>query len=239
MKVMLFLILTNNILTLILSDQSQSLHPSSSPPETSSQLVFQFTDKSITQLASITSVTITWLILVFQCFIIPFYNRSENLHKDYWGNGKINSTLASIEVGVLIPALARMFNLAINEQTDRRRRPEAEMEALLQSADFAPDLTIAQDAMSEMDTLEREYRQLKNKTCHLWLTGLANVIFTLVALASYIFVNPNSTVYSWLFYSSIILWTLTLFYSFWGLFSYHRLLSHFNTSLEIKHNESD
>ena len=124
------------------------------------------------------AASLTWAIIWIQLVIIPFYNKGELLHKDYWASGRINSTLAAIEADQLIPSLARMFSLAAARQTDKRKRPEKEMEDLLQSVEFLPELGIAQDASITMDGIRQQYRRLRLLASRLWKTGLVHTIIS-------------------------------------------------------------
>ena len=133
---------------------------------------------------------IAWAAIWIQVIVVQFFNKGEQLHQDYWARGQINTALAAIETDRLIPALSRMFNRAIEEQADKRKRPENEMEDLLQSVEFAPDLQTAQVAMSAMDGIRQGYAHLKVSAARLWKWGFAHALLTPLLPAIYVFLVP-------------------------------------------------
>jgi len=179
------------------------------------------------------AVPLAWATLAIQLIVVPFYNKGELLHKDYWASGKINSAIAAIETGALIPSLARMFNLAADHQTDKRRRPEREMEALLQDVEFRPDLEAAQEAMSSMEGIKDQYRWLKLAASRLWKSGLVHAIATPCLPAVYVFLVPIGEKYYWLLGLVGFVWLLSLLFSGWGFVRFHSHLERFNQSLEL------
>ena len=179
------------------------------------------------------TITIAWSSLVIQIFVVPFYNKGETLYKDYWGSGKINSTLAALEAGRLIPSLARMFNLAVSHQRDKRRRPEFEMEDLLQSVEFIPDLKAAQDVMSKMDAIRQEYTCVKQIASRLWQVSLLHVLASLCMPVVYIVAIPIHFSFQWLFWIIAVAWILSVSLIVRGLFRFHGHIERFNTLLEF------
>jgi hypothetical protein len=143
---------------------------------------------------AIFTAALAWASLWCQLVVLPFYNKGESLHKDYWATGRINAALAAIEADRLIPALVRMFLRAIDEQTDKRKRLADELPDLLQSVEFLPDLKASQDAVSAMDGIRDTYKRLKLSAARLWKVGLCHVLLTPVLPALYIFglpLNPH------------------------------------------------
>jgi len=154
------------------------------------------------------------------------------LHKDYWASGRMNSVIAGIEADRLIPALARMFTRAIDAQEDKRKRPENEIHALLQSVEFLPELKEAQDSMSSMDELENRYNQLKIIAGRLWKWGFAHVILTPALPATYIFLLPIDHRWTWALIAVFVVWLIALGFSIYGALKFHTHLGRFTTSLE-------
>ena len=220
---------------------SQPSSPGSSSPQPSQQPSTQAaippsqqsTSSGWEEAVKLLTISIVWSSLAIQVFVVPFYNKGETLHKDYWGSGKINSTLAAIEAGTLIPSLARMFSLAASQQEDKRRRPEAEMEDLLQSVEFIPDLRTAQNAMSAMDAVRQQYSRLKQLASRLWKVGLFHVLATLLMPTVHVFLIPVDIRFQWLFWISVVGWALSLMLIVWGFFGFHAQIQRFNTLLEI------
>ncbi len=172
-----------------------------------------------------------------QMIVVPFYNKGESLHKDYWASGRINWTIAALEADSLIPALAKMFILATEEQDDKRRRPEPEIEALLQRVDFIPHLEAAQSAMTRKVEIEKQYNRLKLLAAKLWRIGLGLVIVTICLPAVYVFLVPIHDRFQWLFWALAAVWLLTLCLSIAGLTRFHSQIGQFNGLLEIKSQE--
>ena len=183
------------------------------------------------------SLSFFWLSFVIQLFILPFYNKSENLYKDYRASGRINSTIAALEAGELIPALAKMFTLAANHQTDKRRRPETEMENLLQSVEFIPDLASAQDAMIKMDSIRQQYERLKKLASRLWKIALLHAFVTLCIPAIYVFFIPAYIRIWIIFWTSVVIWLLSLSFTLADFFRFEKQIQLFNSSLEIDDTE--
>ncbi len=224
---------------LVLSQPSDQVSKSQQPDQTAStQLPVaanqQSTAPGLEGTIALSLVTIAWLTLVIQTFVLPFYNKGETLHKDYWGSGKINSTLAAIEAGRLIPSLAKMFILAASHQTDKRRRPESEIEELLQSVEFTPDLKVAQDAMSQMDAIRKEYMCVKQLASRLWKIGLFHVVASLCLPVIYIFAIPTHVMFQWLLLIFAVAWILSVPLIVWGFFRFHSHIERFNALLEFE-----
>lgn len=182
---------------------------------------------------ALSALGLMWATAAIQFFVFPFYNKGESLHKDYWASGRINSTIAALEAGSLIPALAEMFNLATQEQEDKRRRPESEIEELLQRVDFHPFLESAQGAMTSIVAIKEQYRWLKQQASRLWQIGLGHVFATLCLPATHVFLVPIHARFQWLFWSVGVGWLFTLAVSILGFIRFHSHIVQFNDLLEI------
>ncbi len=182
-------------------------------------------------------LTLAWATAVIQLFVVLFCGKGESLHKDYWASGRINSTIAVLEADSLIPALAKMFNLATETQDDKRKRPEPEIEELLQGVDFIPHLEAAQDAMASIVAIKKQYGRLKQQASRLWQIGLGHVFATLCLPAIHVFLIPMHTRFQWLFWTVGAAWLLTLAMSILGFGRFHSQIGQFNDLLEIKSTE--
>lgn len=180
------------------------------------------------------TASIAWAALWIQLVVLPFFGKAESLHKDYSATGRINAALAAIEADELIPALCRMFLRAIEAQADKRKRPEHEIEALLQSVEFLPDLRTAQEAMSKMDSIQHRYQRLKSLAAGLWKWGLAHTLLTPFLPTVYVLMMPIDARWRWALMGVCVLWIITLIYCVVGLFRIHLQIEGFITSLEVK-----
>lgn len=183
------------------------------------------------------SLTLAWVAATMQLVVIPFYSKSESLHKDYASNGKMDSAKASIESGKIIPALASMFHLAVEQQPDKRKRPEHEIEDLLHAAEFAPDLQIAQEGMREIESLNSQYQLLRRTSAYTWKCGLLHVLSTLLITGVYLFAIPRYPRMDIALWLLIGFWGLSLCGSIWLFFRFHGKMDQFNQSLETTPNQ--
>lgn len=175
---------------------------------------------------------LAWATLVIQVLVLPFYNKGEKLHNDYFATGRINSTIAAFEAGLLIPALAKMFTVATHEQEDKRRRPESEIQQLLQRVDFIPLLESAQDAMSKIVAIDRQYEGLKQQASRVWRISLVHVVMTMFMPMTHVFLLPIHMRFQWLFWSAGAAWLVTLAISTCGFIRFHSQIAQFNNLLE-------
>lgn len=178
---------------------------------------------------------IAWATIILQFVVIPFYNKRETLHKDFMQRKKF--AMAHIETSQLIPALAQMFTMATDGQKDKRKRPEPELEELLLSSDFAPNLDKAQKAMSEIDSIELNYAKLKSASSTCWKLGLFNILVTIIAPTIYLFFSPHNQYTQWLFWIACVVWIVTVVVVFQYVFSIHRRIGLFLDSLEATESE--
>lgn len=177
---------------------------------------------------------VAWAALWIQFVVVQFYGKGESLHKDYFANGRINAALAAIEADEMIPALCRMFLRAIEAQPDKRKRPEHEIEALLQSVEFLPDLKAAQDAMSKMESIQNRYHRLKLLASRLWKWGLSHTLLTPLIPSIYALLIPLDGRWQWALLGVGLLWITTLIICIVGLFRMHSQIEGFATSLEMR-----
>ena len=177
-------------------------------------------------------LALPWAVVIIQLLVLPFYQKGEKLHKDYSASGAINSAIAAIESDQLISSLARMFKMATDQQEDKRRRPENEIEELLQSVRFLPDLQKARDAMSLMDGVQQQYMRLKLSASRLWRTGLTHAIASLMLPTIHAFLVPLDERWEWLFWGMIAVWLISLTMAVWGFVRFHAQIEQFNALLE-------
>jgi hypothetical protein len=178
------------------------------------------------------TASVAWAALWLQFVVLPFYGKGESLHKDYWASGRINAVIAAIEAGSLIPILSRMFVRVIGAQTDKRKRPENEIDDLLQSVEFLPDLVEAQRSMSKMDAIGKSYQQLKVCAGRLWKWGFGHTLLTPVLPAIYVFLVPLSANWNWLLIGTAIMWSVTLCFSINGAVRFHSQMGRFTSMIE-------
>ena len=188
------------------------------------------------------AVSIPWLVLWSKLVVIPFYNKGEDLHKDYFGS-ELNAAQAAIESNRVIPALGRMFDRASGKRPDRRAR--INIEELLLGIDYAPDLDEALDAMSAITSLKAQYELLHTKASRLWKWGAGHLVSTVVtafamsikrvegALSGVVTIDVSqSGFWSWVCVAIGMLWLLTLAVMVFQLFRFHSQINDFRRSME-------
>lgn len=176
---------------------------------------------------------ISWAALWVQFVVIPFFNKREQLHKDYSASGSINAALAAIEADELIPAISRMFVKLRDAQPDKRKRVVDEIEDLLQSVEFLPDLHEVQKAMSRMENIEASFQKLKLSASRLWLWGLGHSLVS--AILPFVYVTTwtsNSTLRIGLLVFLGTVWFTTITASIAGLLRFHSRMGIFTGDLE-------
>lgn len=174
---------------------------------------------------------VAWAALWVNLIVIPFFGKSERLHLDYHSSGKLNAALSAIEANRLIPALAQMFNRALDAKADRRTR--VDIEALLQEVQFLPDLEAAQSAMAAMESLRSTYRTLCRRAGWLWMWGLAHSLSTLASTAIYVILIPQFDWSKSLLWAAIGCWSVTLLSAIWHMRRFFSQMSSFNRDLEL------
>ena len=212
---------------------------SSSEPQSDNLPAQEKTEKKnwicpdITTSVSIASITLLWVAASVNLFVIPFYSKCESLHKDYATNGKLASAEASIESKQIIPALARMFILATDQRSDKRKRLEQqELEGLLHAAEFAADLELAQTGMSEIESIKGHYNRLRSSSKRTWSTALIHVAFSLSLPVAYLFLIPNFPRLGFSFWILLGGWGISLCMSISYFVRFHGNMERFNQSLE-------
>jgi hypothetical protein len=188
------------------------------------------------------AVSIPWLVLWSKLVVIPFYNKGEDLHKDYFG-GELNAAQAAIESNRVIPALGRMFERASDQRSDRRTR--IDIEDLLQGIDYVPDLDEALDAMSAITSLKAQYELLHTKASRLWKWGAGHLVSTALtafamsmkrvegALSGVVTITVSQLdFWSWLCIALGMVWSLTLAVMVFQLFRFHSQMNDFRRSME-------
>jgi len=173
---------------------------------------------------------IAWAVAWIQVLVLQFYGKSEKLHQDYHASGRLNQALSSIEADRLIPALARMFQRALDARDDRRERPD--IETLLNAVDFLPDLAKAQGAMAEIERIGARYADLKRLAGWVWKWGILHVLLSPALPTIYLSWTPDQTWASWAFVVLAFAWIITLGVSLWGFGRFHRRMTQFNEQLE-------
>lgn len=176
----------------------------------------------------------TWSALWMQFIVLPFFNKGEAIHKDYWQGGEINAAKAAIETTRLLPALAQMFQLAIDARSDKRKKPDGDIEELLQSVEFRPFLERAQAAMSAIDQITDLYHQLRQSSTRLWRWGLGHALLTPALPFIYIFAMPIDYRMKWLLILVAGVWLVTLFMCIKGAVAIHSKMGCFSTALEVE-----
>lgn len=189
------------------------------------------------------AASISWLILWAQVVVIPFYNKGEDLHKDYFGR-ELNAAQAAIESSRVIPALGRMFERASDQRPDRRAR--IDIEDLLQGIDYVSDLDEALSAMSAITSLKAQYELLHTRASRLWKWGAGHLVSTAVtaftismkgvegALSSLIPITLGQSdfIWSWLCVVLGMLWLLTLAVMVFQWYRFHSQMDDFRRSME-------
>lgn len=164
---------------------------------------------TVRTIAGIWVAATAWACAVLKFAVDPFYSKKEQLHKDYWVSGELSSAIARLESELLIPSLARMFNLATDAQSDKRKRPEREIEQLLQSVAFGTDLNAAQNAMSQINAIKQTYTSLQKRSSVIWRFGALNALFTLILPGLWIWGFPQHRGWEVAFWALATLWCVT------------------------------
>ena len=159
-----------------------------------------------------------------------FYFKGEKLHQDYYSSGKIDAARSAIEAERLVPALAKMFDRALETLPNRRKIPK--MIELLQAVEFLPDFTAAQDAMGTIEELEWNYRMLIAKAGRIWKWQFAHAFATVGLVNVFVFCYPTYFWGLWLLEFAVLVWLVTLTLSVVGFARFHGLLTSFTNSLE-------
>jgi hypothetical protein len=179
------------------------------------------------------AAAVAWAAIWANVVVIPFYAKPERLHLDYHSSGKLNAALSAIEANQLIPALAQMFNRALEAKADRRTKLDKEaIESLLQEVQFLPDLEAAQQAMILMERLRGAYNVLHARAGWLWQWGLSHSICTLAMTVIYAYLFPIYDWAQWLLWATVGVWVLTLFAVIWQMRRFSKLMSSFIRGLE-------
>lgn len=189
------------------------------------------------------AASISWLVLWAQVVVIPFYNKGEDLHRNYFTAGELNTAQTAIESNRVIPALCRMFDRASDQRSDRRTR--IDIQELLQGIDYVSDLDEALDAMSAITSLKAQYELLHAKASRLWKWGAGHLVSTAVlvfamsmkriedALSGVVTITVSQMdFWSWLCIALGMLWLLTLAVMVFQWFRFHGQINGFRRSME-------
>jgi len=166
-----------------------------------------------------------WIQVAFK-----FYGKGEELHKDYHTEGVLNTARSAIESNSLIPALAQMFDRALEARADRRKN--FVMAELLTAVQFLPDLEAAQKAMNDIQELDRRYGELKTKSSKIWKWTAAHALLTPIPVAVVAFVGIEVT---WALVTLSVVaaaWAISLLMSIAGCVRFHSLMASFNNAIE-------
>ena len=198
-----------------------------------------FADGEVVQSVSSASWTlvgasIAWVGVWIQLVVLPFFNKRESLHKDYFASGRKNSAQAAIEANKLIPPLAAMFMKAKNAQPDKRRKIEDEIEALLQAVELLPDLENARHAMAAIEELDRSYAWLNKTASWLWKLGLAHSVLTPLLPVGFMQIPLDDNWKEWIWIAIFIFWLATFAICLYGVTTFHSTLGSFISALEVE-----
>lgn len=176
------------------------------------------------------AASVAWAAIWVQFIVLPFFNKGESLHKDYFASGRIAAAMAEIEAGQLIPTLSKMFLRVMEARPDKRKRLESEIEALLQSVEFIPDLKVAQASIAKIDDINDCYKRLRLSSTRLWKVGFVHALLTPLTVCNFTFLR------NWQVTLVILatFWLVTFAASTYGAFRIHRQLDRFTASLENK-----
>ncbi len=171
------------------------------------------------------AAAVAWSGLWINLVIIPFFNKGEKLHQDYKEKGSLDAAFAAIESNRLLPTLASIFERAREAQEDKRSR--IDMEALLQSVDFLPDLEQLEHALQAKRSIEECYKLLHALASRLWKWGLFHGFVTLLLPVSWLNVLPDSI---WILVIRILIpvaWGLSLVWLVRLMFVFHKQMAIF------------
>jgi hypothetical protein len=176
------------------------------------------------------AASVGWAALCVQLVVLPFFGKGEKLHQEYSANGRLSAAVSAIEAGRLIPALATMFERAMDARPDRRRQPE--IVAILQAVEVIPHLEDAQRAMASMNDVRVAYDILKAKSATLWKLGLFHAVTAPITALIYLFAVPIDE-RAWIaVYVTAGVWVLTLVMTVIALHRFHKRMDAFTSLLD-------
>lgn len=135
---------------------------------------------SLGEAAAILVPIVTWDALWVQIVVIPFFNKGEDLHKDYDQSGALDAAISCVETKKIIPMLANMFCRVQQCQGSRPRKlSEEDVQELLNQVDYSDDLSDALEAMREANSMRAMLFSLQRNSDRIWKWGLCHMLAVL------------------------------------------------------------
>jgi hypothetical protein len=177
-------------------------------------------------------IALAWASLWLQFAIIPFFNRREDLVRNYSTNGLLAAVFSRIENSEVIPALVALYDEARSQQVDKRHTPV--MEALLSQTGYVKYIEQIESAIGEKRGIEDDFRRLGQMPTLIWSLGLAHILLV-VFLASWdCGICPHRSKPA--SYAIVVFALLTLGALLWKIAVFHRIMGRFTTAMD-RHQE--
>jgi hypothetical protein len=122
-------------------------------------------------------IALAWSMIWVQFAIIPFFNRREDLVRNYSTSGLLAAVYSRIESTVVIPALVAIYAAARQQQPDKRVAPD--MEALLSETSYVEHIEKIEAAVGEKRSIRDDFDRLRRLPTLIWTLGLAHVLLVI------------------------------------------------------------
>lgn len=161
---------------------------------------------------------VAWATIVIQVTVVPYWNKHNDIYKDFHASGALSLARSGIESNKVIPRLAGMFRRAIN--TKSQDSSSEEIAELLQQIDFIDDLDALESAIRELTEIRCIPQELKIKANRIGTFGIFHSVFSLVFPISFISSIP---MWHWIWPCiASLLWITSLSLLGSNLYSYRR-----------------
>jgi hypothetical protein len=168
---------------------------------------------------------VAWAAVWGNVVVIPFFQKREKLHQEYWANGTIDAALSFVESEKIIPIIADMVDKA-KENTPAKRKSDTVQ--LLQSVRFLPDLEKLDVEMAKLKSLKDQFACLEVISTKVWKKGIAHIVFTLALPLA----NQSPKFLEWILAGVGVFWAGTFVLMLAGLFSFHKKMNTFLETLK-------
>lgn len=125
-------------------------------------------------------IAVVWTTLWLQLVVIPFITKREKLYQLFHQSGAIDAAQSRIDSDAVLPELASIFERAIDQREDARRK--IEIEDLLVRFSFSESLEKLGEAVASKAKINSVYQKLKKIAKYTWITGVLHVVLLALAL---------------------------------------------------------
>lgn len=128
----------------------------------------------------IQGVALTWCTSWLQFAIIPFFNRQEELYKDYMTTGEIELVCSKVLTNYTMPEVETIVKRALDSRPDKRKSKGLDFTALLDSIDIIDELRLIEESVSKYRKVEDGYNSLRKSCTPTVILGVVHILATLV-----------------------------------------------------------